>query len=289
MMNNKSVFYFADGKNSALIRDLSKKYNVPTVCEDARCPNRGICWKNLSATFLLLGPYCTRSCRFCYVKKGKPVQVDYQSIYSFALSLSKLNLKYYTFTMVTRDDLEDQGAEYLNQLFYNLKQLNKSCYIEVLISDFSFDSLKKLMKNDVVDVLAHNIETVRSLTPFIRDRRFSYQKSLEVLYNAKSIHSRVVTKSSIIVGFGERKEELIEAFSDLRSVSCDALTIGQYYRPSLRNIEVHRYYSDDEFEELKRIAYDMGFYFVRAGKNVRTSFEAYQLIDLVKERKGDNL
>jgi len=286
MKTSKSNFYFADGRNSATIRKISKEYGISTVCEDARCPNRGICWKNLSATFLLLGPFCTRSCRFCYVKKGKPLEVNYISIPSFAKSLSKLNLKYYTFTMVTRDDLEDQGAKYLYELFYNLKTFNNSCYIEVLISDFKFENLKKLIRDNVVDVLAHNIETVRRLTPLIRDRRFSYEKSLEVLYNAKEIDNKIVTKSSIIVGFGESEDELIESFYDLRKVSCDALTIGQYFRPSLKNIEVMKYYSDEEFEKLEKTAYGLGFHFVKAGRNVRTSFKAYELIDLINSRRG---
>lgn len=285
----KSVFYFADGKNAAKIREVSKEFGITTVCEDARCPNRGLCWQNLSATFLLLGPICTRSCRFCFVKKGNPLPVDYQSIPKFAKSLAKFGLKYYTFTMVTRDDLPDHGADYLFQLFYHLKNFNPNCYIEVLISDLGGDvkNLRILFQdNDIIDVLAHNIETVRRITPIIRDKRFGYEKSLQVLYNAKMINPKVVTKSSIIVGFGEREEEIYEAMDDLLNVGCDALTIGQYFRPSLKNIEVCKIYTDQEFDKLERVALEKGFYFVKAGRNVRTSYKAYELIKLIEVRKG---
>lgn len=278
----KSVFYFATGNNSAKIRQISKKHGIATVCEEARCPNRGLCWENLSATFLILGPVCTRSCRFCYVKKGKPLTPDYNSIPSFAKSLAELGLKYYTFTMVTRDDLPDQGVNYLISLFYNLKNYNNSCYIEILTNDLEKKNLDNLLRNDLVDVFAHNLETVERLTPIIRDRRFSYRKSLEVLYNSKQINPKILTKSALIVGFGEKVEELESAMDDLRKVSCDALTIGQYFRPSLKNIEVNKIYSDEEFKFLEELAKSKGFKFAKAGKNVRTSYKAYELVEILK-------
>ncbi len=285
----KSKFFFPDGQNSALVRKLTKQYSVSTVCQEARCPNRGLCWENLSATFLLLGPYCTRSCRFCYVKKGKPSEVDYLNIDKFASSLANLNIKYYTFTMVTRDDLPDHGVYYLKSLFYKIKEAKPDSYIEVLISDLGGDykNLYNLLKDkDLVDVLAHNIETVKRLTPLIRDKRFSYEKSLQVLYNAKQIRNNVITKSSIILGFGEEKEEVFETMDDLLKVNCQALTIGQYFRPSLKNIEVKKVYSDQEFELFEKVALEKGFLFVKAGKNVRTSYKAYEIIKIIDSLKN---
>ncbi|MEN3015380.1 MAG: lipoyl synthase [bacterium] len=285
----KSRFYFADGPNASQIRKISQEYGISTVCQEARCPNRGLCWEKLSATFLLLGPICTRSCRFCYIKKGKPKPINYQSIPNFARQLSELKLKYYTFTMVTRDDLPDQGVTYLKQLFFYLKNYNPQCYIEILTSDLDKENLENLLKDNTVDVFAHNIETVKRLTSIIRDRRFSYTKSLNVLYNAKQINPKIITKSSIIVGFGEYVEEVYEAMDDLRKVECDALTIGQYFRPSLKNIEVKKIYTDEEFEELERTALSKGFAFVKAGKNVRTSFKAYELIEIINARRSGEL
>ncbi|MCS6954935.1 MAG: lipoyl synthase [Candidatus Calescibacterium sp.] len=285
----KSSFFFAHGPNASRIRKISNESNITTVCEDARCPNRGLCWENLSATFLLLGPFCTRSCRFCYIRKGKTQPVNYESIDNFAFSLARLNLKYYTFTMVTRDDLPDHGAKYLYILFSKIKELNPTCYIEVLISDLggSYDNLKIILyERGLVDVLAHNVETVRRLTPVVRDKRFSYEGSLSVLSMAKQINSSVVTKSSIIVGLGECEDEIYKTMDDLRGVDCDALTIGQYFRPSLKNMEVKRVYTEQEFKMMEDIAISKGFHFVKAGKNVRTSYKAYELIKLIQYRKG---
>ncbi|MCS7165375.1 MAG: lipoyl synthase [Candidatus Calescibacterium sp.] len=286
----KSQFFFANGPNAARIRKICRDHNVTTVCQDARCPNRGLCWENLSATFLLLGPFCTRSCRFCYVQKGKPAPVNYESIDNFALSLAKLKLKYYTFTMVTRDDLPDHGVKYMYSLFSKLKEYNPDCYIEVLISDLggNYTNLKYLLSDQsLINVLAHNIETVRRLTPFIRDKRFSYDSSLQVLLRAKEINGNIITKSSIILGFGEIEEEIYQTMDDLRKVNCDVLTIGQYYRPSAKNIPVHKIYTDQEFKKFEEVALNKGFIFVKAGKNVRTSYMAYELIKIIESKKGE--
>jgi len=291
---SKSKLFLPIDNNSKRINKIINETGVSTVCQEARCPNRGICWANLSATFLLLGSVCTRSCRFCYIKKGKPQPVDYSSIDKLALSIAKLNLDYHTFTMVTRDDLPDHGVNYLINFFeklryYSLKLNSKVIYIEALISDLgqSYYNLKKLLDADVVNVLAHNLETTKRLTPIIRDKRFTYEGSLNILKWAKEIKNNIITKSSIILGFGEKINEIFETLNDLKSVNCDAVTIGQYYRPSNKQIEVFKIYSKEEFDMIKNFAINLGFKFVKAGYQVRTSYMAYELINLLKNKKNN--
>jgi len=289
----KSKLFLPVDENSKNIHRIINETGVSTVCQEARCPNRGICWANLSATFLLLGSICTRSCRFCYIKKGKPLNVDYSSIDKLAVSIAKLNLDYHTFTMVTRDDLPDHGVNYLVNFFeklryYSFKLNSKVIYIEALISDLgqNYNNLKMLLDSDVVDVLAHNLETTKRLTPFIRDKRFSYEGSLNVLKWAKEIKNNIITKSSLILGFGEEIEEIFETLRDLKNVHCDAITIGQYYQPSNKQIKVKKVYSEEEFNLIRDYAIKMGFKFVKVGYQVRTSYMAYELIDLIKNNKN---
>ncbi|MEZ0290325.1 MAG: lipoyl synthase, partial [Sulfolobales archaeon] len=210
---------------SKLIADL----RVATVCEEALCPNILECWGGGVATFMIMGDICTRGCRFCYVKKGVPQPLDSEEPYRVAEAVKRLKLDYVTITSVDRDDLPDGGAEHFARTIRAIKSLSPETRVEVLIPDFRGDlrALKRVIDAEP-DVLAHNIETVRRLTPVVRDRRASYDQSLSILRHAKIYSSKIVTKSSILLGFGESLEEVIEAMRDLREAGVDILVLSQY-------------------------------------------------------------
>ncbi|MCE4599176.1 MAG: lipoyl synthase [Desulfurococcales archaeon] len=250
-------------------------YGIATVCEEALCPNIGECWGSGTATFMIMGDTCTRGCRFCYVKSGKPEPLDPLEPLKVARSVKEMNLDYVTITSVDRDDLPDGGASHFAATIRAVKKFNPSTIVEVLIPDFqgSLSAIREIV-NAGPEVVAHNIETVRRLTPKVRDRRAGYEQSLFVLKSIKDINPRIVTKSSILLGFGEDFEEVIEAMKDLRSVGVDILVLSQYLRPSKKHLPVAKMYSMSEFKRLADIGYKIGFKYVVAHPLARTSYKA---------------
>ncbi|MEM1583474.1 MAG: lipoyl synthase [Nitrososphaerota archaeon] len=257
-------------------RSIMKKYNLNTVCEEALCPNISECWGCRTATILILGDTCTRSCRFCAVKSGNPKGfVDLEEPRRVAQAVSELDLKYVVITSVTRDDLKDGGASIYAETIREIKKINDDTLIEVLIPDFNNDvkALKTVVEAGP-DVIGHNVETVRRLTPLIRDSRAGYDKSLRTLKIVKELDPNIYTKSSLMLGLGETIEEVIQTMMDLRRIKVDFFTIGQYLRPSKRHLPVKEYVPPEKFEELRRIGENLGFVYVASGPLVRSSYLA---------------
>ena len=250
-----------------------------TVCEEAFCPNHAECWESGTATFLLMGNICTRACKFCDVKTGNPHKVlNNEEPEILAQSVRKMKLNYVVLTSVDRDDLDDGGADHLSRCIKQIRKENPAVKVEILIPDFQgrVSSLKTILLAKP-DVIGHNIETVERLTPNVRDKRASYHQSLVVLQNIKKIFSKVITKSSIMLGLGETSAEVLKAFADLRSVDVDILTIGQYLQPSKKNLEVVEYIHPEQFEQFKRQALTKGFKYVASGPLVRSSYRAGEI------------
>lgn len=253
---------------------IIKRHRLHTVCEEARCPNIFECWGSGTATFMLLGDVCTRNCRFCAVKTGHPRgAVDRDEPRRVAEAVKEIGLSYVILTSVTRDDLPDGGASIFAETIRRIKELSPDTFVEALIPDYLDDNLK-LVLDSGVDVIGHNIEVVRRITPLVRDRRAKYEKSLEVLRQAKAYRPDVYTKSGIMVGIGETEDEVYEAMQDLRAVGCDIVTIGQYLQPTPKHYPVHRYVTPEEFKRYEEKGMEMGFLYVASGPLVRSSYKS---------------
>jgi len=263
--------------NLATMRRLVRHLKLHTVCESARCPNRPECFAEGTATFMILGDICTRNCTFCAVKGGQPQTPDPQEPEHIVEAVDKLGLRYVVVTSVTRDDLADGGASQFAQTIKAINKYDSNIMVEVLIPDFR-GSLAAL--HTLVDacpaVLNHNVETVPRLYPEVRPWA-NYQRSLELLRRAKSLNNRILTKSGLMLGLGEERQEVIKVMADLRQASCDLLTIGQYLQPSLRHHKLVRYVPREEFEEYQNIGREMGFVSVISGPLVRSSFHAARM------------
>lgn len=263
------------------VERIIKQRKIHTICEEGRCPNRAECYSQKTATFLLMGPTCTRSCGFCQVDKGHaPMPIDADEPRKVAESVQLLGLKYVVLTSVARDDLTDGGAGHFVQTMEYIRQFNPGTEIEVLTPDFWGSGGDISQRKSITMIVEakpacfnHNIETVRRLTSPVR-RGAKYDRSLNVLAMVKELNPSIPTKSGLMVGHGETREELIEAMTDLRMVNCDRLTIGQYMRPSLDHLPVRKYWTPEEFVELGQIAESMGFSHVRSGPLVRSSYHA---------------
>lgn len=264
----------AGGEKYREVKSLMKELTLHTVCQEALCPNIGECWEQGTATIMLLGSVCTRGCTFCDIARGKPVGLDLMEPFRVAQAIQRMGLEYAVLTSVTRDDLEDGGAEIFARTVREIKKLMPATQVEVLIPDFrgSFEALKIVVEAKP-DVLNHNMETIERLYPQVR-KGAKYYRSLELLDNVKKIDPKMVSKSGIMVGLGEELEEIRVILKDLRKVNCDLLTIGQYLRPSNWHIPVVRYYHPEEFENLKHIGLDLGFKHVESGPLVRSSYHA---------------
>ncbi len=261
------------GENYVRIRETLKVRTLHTVCEEARCPNIAECWGAGTATFMVMGGNCSRGCRFCSVTHGGMQPLDPLEPKKVAESVRIMGLDYIVITSVDRDDLEDQGAGHFAAVVKAVKDMNVR--VEVLIPDFRGNhELVERVVSSGPDVVAHNIETVRRLTPGVRDGRAGYDQSLSVLREIKERHRAMITKSSLMLGLGETDSEVIEALHDLKDASVDIVTIGQYLRPSRKQLEVVEYCPAERFKRLEAMAYEMGFSFVASGPLVRTSYRA---------------
>jgi lipoic acid synthetase len=266
------------GENYHDLKRLLGGLNLNTVCEEARCPNIGECWDQRTATVMILGDTCTRACGFCAVKTGRPTWFDDDEPRRVALAIERLGLDHVVVTSVARDDLPDGGAGAFAETIRQLRARCPGMGVEVLIPDFNGqdEPLRTVMEAGP-DILNHNLETVERLQRPVR-KRARYRRSLQVLEHAKAfageIGHAVHTKSSLMVGLGETREELRQAFADLRAVDCDILTVGQYLRPSERHLPLVRYYHPDEFAEMRAEALALGFRHVESGPLVRSSYHA---------------
>ena len=269
------------GKASEIstVQQIIKQRQIHTICEEGRCPNRGECYAQQTATFLLMGPTCTRSCGFCQVDKGHaPMPLDPDEPQKVAESVALLGLRYVVLTSVARDDLPDQGASWFAQTMQAIRDRTPQTQIEVLTPDFwgGYGSQAERIATVVQAQPAcynHNIETVRRLQAPVR-RGAKYDRSLQVLRMVKAIDPTLATKSGLMVGHGETETEIMETLTDLRAVGCDRVTIGQYMRPSLAHLPVQKYWTPEEFDRLGEIARGLGFAHVRSGPLVRSSYHA---------------
>ena len=257
-----------------LTKSIVNQHKLKTVCQEANCPNITECWSKRHATFLIMGEICTRACAFCNVITGKPKPLNPFEPFEIALAIKKLNLKHAVITSVDRDDLDDGGANHFYEVIIETKKQNPKTTIEILTPDFlrKGDSYKKVIEAKP-DVFNHNIETVPGLYRQVRPGS-RYFASLELLKNTKKINKNIFTKSGLMVGLGENKDEIIQVMDDLRSAEVDFLTIGQYLQPSPKHHPLDRYYSVDEFDELKSIAISKGFLLVSSTPLTRSSYHA---------------
>lgn len=258
------------------IKEMLKKHNLATVCQEARCPNIAECWSGGTATFMLMGEVCTRGCRFCAVKTGNPKGVlDLNEPEKVGDSIAKMDLDYVVLTSVNRDDLEDEGAGHFAKTIQVIKSQNSDLIVEVLTPDFSGkkDLVEKII-HARPDVFAHNVETVESLQSRVRDPRANYQQSLDVLKMAKEIDPKIYTKTSIMLGLGESPEEIQKTLEDLRAIDCDVVTFGQYLQPTKTKLKVKKFYTPAEFSYWQAEAEAMGFLYVASGPLVRSSYRA---------------
>ena len=278
-----------DSKVFFQTKQVVNQNNLVTVCQEANCPNITECWSKKHATFMIMGDTCTRACAFCDVKTGKPTSLDIFEPVKISNAVKKLNLKHVVITSVDRDDLEDGGANHFYKVVKTTREKNPNTSIEVLTPDFlrKGDAYKKILEADL-DVFNHNIETVPRLYTKVRPGA-RYFASLELLKNAKVFNSKVFTKSGIMVGLGENKEEIIQVMDDLRSANVDFLTIGQYLQPSVKHHPLHRYYHPNEFKELENIAKTKGFLLVSSSPLTRSSYHADEDFRKLQEARNKQL
>jgi len=277
----------SNSKEFFLTKTIVNKNNLVTVCQEANCPNITECWSKRHATFMIMGDTCTRACAFCDVKTGKPDKLDEFEPIKISQAVKKLSLKHVVITSVDRDDLEDGGSNHFFQVINQIRKTNPNTTIEVLTPDFlrKGDAYKKVLEANP-DVFNHNIETVPSL--YLKVRPGSrYFASLELLKNAKKINNKVFTKSGIMVGLGENKDEILQVMDDLKAADVDFLTIGQYLQPSVKHFALDRYYTPQEFKELGDIAKTKGFLLVSSSPLTRSSYHADEDFAKLKQNRNN--
>lgn len=269
------------------VRKTINRHNLHTVCQEASCPNVAECWSTGTATIMIMGDVCSRGCAFCDVDTGRAGALDVREPGSVAGAIRDLDLQYAVITSVCRDDLPDGGAGHFAETIRHIRHRCPDTIVESLIPDFAGSHV---LIDAVVDagphVVGHNIETVRRLSPQVRDRRAGYSQSLHILHHIKKRRPEVFTKSSIMLGLGESTDEILEAAADLRESTVDFVALGQYMQPSKHHLPVKEYIHPERFEHLKQMLYDMGFLYVAAGPFVRSSFRASDISKIVLGRQS---
>jgi lipoic acid synthetase len=262
------------GENFAKVKTLLRTAKLHTICEEARCPNIAECFGCSTAVFLILGDVCTRNCKYCNVTHGNPDSLNRNEPRDIAESVKTLGLNYVVVTSVTRDDLKDGGASVFYETVQEIRRLNDTCNIEVLIPDFRGNeaAIQKVVDASP-DVINHNIEVVETLFPEIRPQG-DYQRSLSILRTIKTMDKQMKTKSGFMIGLGETKKQILTTIQDLITAHVDFLTIGQYLQPTKQHAEIKKYYTPEEFQEFKNIALSLGFIHVESGPLVRSSYHA---------------
>jgi lipoyl synthase len=264
------------GENYHGLKKLARSLNLHTVCESAQCPNIGECWEHKTATFMMLGNLCTRRCGFCAVPKGRPEAIDFDEPRRVAEAIAILGLKHAVVTSVNRDDDVVGGARAFALLIDEVRKQAPGCQIEVLVPDFQGrEEAIRLVVDARPEVLNHNTETVPRLYRAVRSGS-RYERSLQLLETAKRLDPTIITKSGVMAGLGEEMDELLAVFRDLANVGVDILTVGQYLRPSKDHLPMARYYTPDEFAQMKAAAMEMGFRHVESGPLVRSSYHAHE-------------
>ena len=264
------------GENYARLKGIIDSNRLHTVCQEARCPNAGECWNNGTATFMILGDVCTRSCGFCAVKTGKPTELDADEPARVARAVSLLGLRHAVITSVNRDELYDGGAQIFAETIRQVRASNPGNRIEVLIPDFRGEEFAlDIVLDELPDILNHNMETVPRLYPVVRPQA-KYERSLTLLHRAR--RRGFITKTGLMLGIGERIEEVVEVLKDLRREDCVILTLGQYLQPTKEHLPVDRFVHPEEFRSLKEIGLKMGFRHVESGPLVRSSYHAEQQV-----------
>lgn len=268
------------------IRNNLREKGLSTVCEEAKCPNISECWSARTATVMILGDTCTRACKFCHVKTGNPKGfINHEEIENTSKMVGMMSLRYVVITSVDRDDVADHGSGHFAAVVNRVHQDHPETKVEVLIPDFAGDEerMHTLAKSNPF-VIAQNLETVKRLTHPVRDPRAGYEKTLNCLQFYKTHYPHIQTKTSLMVGLGETWAEIQEALEDIRAHGVDIVTFGQYLQPSKRHLDVKKFYTPEEFEELKRMALKMGFKFVASGPLVRSSYKASDFLDYVETK-----
>jgi lipoic acid synthetase len=275
-----------EGEDFKDIRNNLREKGLSTVCEEAKCPNISECWSSRTATVMILGDTCTRACKFCHVKTGNPKGfINHEEIENTSKMVSLMNLRYVVITSVDRDDLPDHGAGHFAEVVKKVNLDHPETKVEVLIPDFGGDEERmKVLAQSNPFVIAQNIETVKRLTHPVRDPRASYEKTLGCLKFYKNHFPHIQTKTSLMVGLGETWKEIQETLEDLRKIDVDIVTFGQYLQPSPRHLNVEKFYTPEEFDELKRLSLKMGFKFVASGPLVRSSYKAGDFLEYVEKQ-----
>jgi lipoic acid synthetase len=285
-IERKPTWLKVKSQNSRKFKELKRIVSVKklhTVCEEAMCPNIQECWSHGTATFMLLGSVCTRACKFCAVDTGNPKgKLDKEEPMKVANSIANMDLKYAVLTSVNRDDLSDGGAGHFSETIRAIKEKAPEVIIEALVPDFlgNTESIETLLDSNL-EVFAQNLETVRRLTKRVRDPRAGYDQTLKVLSHAKQNSQKIITKTSLMFGLGETKEEILVAFEDIKKAGVDVLTLGQYMRPTINHLPVEKWYTPEEFEYFKKLAIEIGFLEVASGPLVRSSYRADRIAHLI--------
>jgi lipoic acid synthetase len=269
------------------LKNMMRDMELHTVCEEARCPNIGECWGHGTATFMILGDVCTRACRYCAVTSGKPHTLDLGEPRRVAEAVQRMGLRHAVVTSVDRDDLEDGGATLFAATIRKIHELNPDCAVEVLTPDFQGSESQLATVMDArPEIFNHNIETVERVFRRVRTGRSRYAVSVELLRKAKGMFGEGLTKSGLMVGLGETRDEIIATMRDLRGAQVDILTIGQYLRPTVKHIPIDRYYHPDEFASLREEGFALGFSHVESGPLVRSSYHAHEQSDALMARRS---